>query len=274
MRVVIALGGNALIQRGQAMSADVQRTNIRTAASRPGAGRQGPPADRVARQRPAGRPAGAAGGGLSGRRALSTRHPGRRNAGHDRLPAGAGAWQRAALRGAAGHHPVHGRGGPRRPGLRRPDQVRGTGVRRGHRQGPGRREGLDRQAGRRVLAAGRAFPAPPAHLRAATDEVAARAGRADHLRGRRRDPDHVRPRREPPAGRRRGSRRQGPCRQPAGSRPGGRPVRDGHRCRRRVHGLGDAQPASFGPASPRPSWRAAASRRGPWVPRWRPRSSS
>ena len=32
MRVVIALGGNALIQRGQAMSADVQRTNIRTAA--------------------------------------------------------------------------------------------------------------------------------------------------------------------------------------------------------------------------------------------------
>ncbi len=32
MRVVIALGGNALIQRGQAMSAEVQRTNIRTAA--------------------------------------------------------------------------------------------------------------------------------------------------------------------------------------------------------------------------------------------------
>ena len=32
MRVVIALGGNALIQRGQAMSAEVQRTNVRTAA--------------------------------------------------------------------------------------------------------------------------------------------------------------------------------------------------------------------------------------------------
>src|SRR4029079_4498348 len=31
-KVVIALGGNALIQRGQAMSADVQRTNVRTAA--------------------------------------------------------------------------------------------------------------------------------------------------------------------------------------------------------------------------------------------------
>lgn len=32
MRIVIALGGNALIQRGQAMSAEVQRTNVRTAA--------------------------------------------------------------------------------------------------------------------------------------------------------------------------------------------------------------------------------------------------
>ena len=32
MRVVIALGGNALIKRGQPMSADVQRTNVRTAA--------------------------------------------------------------------------------------------------------------------------------------------------------------------------------------------------------------------------------------------------
>src|SRR4029077_15174504 len=32
MRIVIALGGNALLQRGQPMTADNQRTNIRTAA--------------------------------------------------------------------------------------------------------------------------------------------------------------------------------------------------------------------------------------------------
>src|SRR6476619_5761883 len=32
MRIVIALGGNALLRRGEAMTADVQRINVRTAA--------------------------------------------------------------------------------------------------------------------------------------------------------------------------------------------------------------------------------------------------
>ena len=32
MRVVVALGGNALIQRGQPMTADVQRANVKVAA--------------------------------------------------------------------------------------------------------------------------------------------------------------------------------------------------------------------------------------------------
>ena len=32
MRIVVALGGNALLQRGQPMTADMQRTNVRTAA--------------------------------------------------------------------------------------------------------------------------------------------------------------------------------------------------------------------------------------------------
>src|SRR5580765_7507647 len=32
MRIVIALGGNALLRRGEAMTADVQRVNVRTAA--------------------------------------------------------------------------------------------------------------------------------------------------------------------------------------------------------------------------------------------------
>lgn len=34
MRIVIALGGNALLQRGQPMTAENQRTNIRLAAER------------------------------------------------------------------------------------------------------------------------------------------------------------------------------------------------------------------------------------------------
>src|SRR3954467_12097424 len=33
MRIVVALGGNALLQRGQPMTAQMQRTNVRTAAS-------------------------------------------------------------------------------------------------------------------------------------------------------------------------------------------------------------------------------------------------
>ena len=32
MRVVVALGGNALLKRGESMTADVQRTNVRVAA--------------------------------------------------------------------------------------------------------------------------------------------------------------------------------------------------------------------------------------------------
>ena len=33
MRVLVALGGNALLKRGEPMTADVQRANVRTAAS-------------------------------------------------------------------------------------------------------------------------------------------------------------------------------------------------------------------------------------------------
>ncbi len=32
MRIVVALGGNALLQRGQPMTAEMQRKNVRTAA--------------------------------------------------------------------------------------------------------------------------------------------------------------------------------------------------------------------------------------------------
>mgnify|MGYP003520998396 CR=1 FL=1 len=38
MRIVIALGGNALLQRGQPMTAENQRANIRLAAERIAAG--------------------------------------------------------------------------------------------------------------------------------------------------------------------------------------------------------------------------------------------
>ena len=34
MRILVALGGNALLRRGEPMTVDVQRDNIRTAAAR------------------------------------------------------------------------------------------------------------------------------------------------------------------------------------------------------------------------------------------------
>ena len=51
MRILVALGGNALLKRGEPMTAEVQRANVRTAARRwrrwPG-----PPARDLPRQRP------------------------------------------------------------------------------------------------------------------------------------------------------------------------------------------------------------------------------
>ena len=71
MRIVIALGGNALLQRGQPMTAENQRANIRLAAERIAAIAAGQRDRHRARQRPAGRAAGLAGRGVHGRRAVS-----------------------------------------------------------------------------------------------------------------------------------------------------------------------------------------------------------
>ena len=62
MRVVVALGGNALLKRGEPMTAERQRANVQVGA--PGAGARSPREHelvRLARQRAAGRAAGAAG---------------------------------------------------------------------------------------------------------------------------------------------------------------------------------------------------------------------
>ncbi len=64
VRIVIALGGNALLQRGQPMTADNQRANIRVAAERIAASRRRQRDRRRPRQRPPGGVAGPAGGGL------------------------------------------------------------------------------------------------------------------------------------------------------------------------------------------------------------------
>ena len=199
MRVVVALGGNALLKRGEPMTAEHQRANVRVAAEALARVASGPRARHLARQRPAGRAARPPGRGLQGRRGLPARHPRRGDAGDDRLPHRAGARQPAAVRAAAGDDPDDGRGRPGRPGVRRPDQVRRADLRRGDGQGAGRGEGLGRQAGRRALAARRSVAPAEADLRDPADALAARARGGRHLRRRRRHPDDVRARRGPPA---------------------------------------------------------------------------
>ena len=62
MLVVIALGGNALLRRGEPMTAENQRQNVRIAAERARAGGRSSTSSSIgARQRTAGRPARAAG---------------------------------------------------------------------------------------------------------------------------------------------------------------------------------------------------------------------
>ena len=61
MRIVVALGGNALLKRGEPMTHDVQRANIRVAAQALAPVAQQAPGRAGTRQWPAGGSAGAPG---------------------------------------------------------------------------------------------------------------------------------------------------------------------------------------------------------------------
>ncbi len=93
-------------------------------------------------------------------------------------------------------------------------------------------------------------PRPQADLRDPADALAPGAGHGRHLRRRRGHPDDVRPGRRPPARRRRGGHRQGPRDQPAGARARGGSVRDGDRRRRRLPRFRAADPGAHRPGDP------------------------
>ena len=177
---------------------------------------------------------------------------GRRDPGHDRLPARAGARQRLPFEVPLATLLTMVEVDPRRPGLRRSDQVRRPDLRRGRGRGRCRREGLGRQAGRRDWR--RVVPSPrplrifeirPMRwlLERGAMVICAGGGGIPTMYARGKDRQ---------LGRRGGGRRQGPREQPAGARPRRRPVRDGHRCRRRLHGLGHAR-RSGGSTGSRPT---------------------
>ena len=239
MRILVALGGNALLKRGEPMTADVQRANIRTAARSlaPVAEHHqlvlshgnGPQVGLLALQAAAYKEV----------EAYPLGRPRRPDGGDDRLSHRAGARQPAARRGPVRHDPDDDRGRRRRSGVRRPDQVRRTGLRGRRRRRVGRREGMGLQARRREASPRRPVAGAQADLRDPAHPLAARARRARHLRRRRRDPDDLGARPGTHARRRRGGHRQGPGQRAARSRDRRRPVPDGHGRRRRVRELGD-----------------------------------
>ena len=151
MRVVVALGGNALLRRGQELSAENQR-------QRQGACRRS--------LRWPWRPAGVHGNGPqvgllalqgSAYTAVET-YPldvlGAQTEGIDRLRPAAGARQRATVRPSPGHAPHDDRGRPQRPGVRRAHEADRAAVRRRRRRPARGRERLGVQARRRPHAAG------------------------------------------------------------------------------------------------------------------------
>ena len=162
MRIVIALGGNALLRRSDPMTTEVQRRNIRIAAQAiaPLAAEHsivvvhgnGPQVGLLSLQAEA--------------------YPGAEPYPLDVLDAGTQGMigyliqqeLRASCRRDPGGDPAHhDHGGPGRPGVRQPDQVRRPRLRQGGRRRAGRREGLGVPAGRRRLAAGGAVPRAAAH---------------------------------------------------------------------------------------------------------------
>ena len=211
MRIVVALGGNALLRRG---AADDRREPARERARRGRAARarsprsnelvishgNGPQVGLLALQAAA----------YERGRGLPARRPGRPDRGHDRLHDRAGAGQPAAVRAAVRQHPDDGRGRPGRPGVRRPDQVHRPGLRREEAERARRREGLGRSSPTATSGGAWSPPrCPSGSSRSGRSRWLLEQGAVVDLHRRRRHPDDVRAGHAHPR-RRRGRDRQGP----------------------------------------------------------------
>ena len=188
MRLVVAVGGNALLERGEVPLAEIQEKHVDVAveALAPLAARPRP-GDHP-RQRAPGRPAGQ----RERRRSrpassLPARRARRPDPGDDRLLPPAGIRERPA-RTAGGQPDLPDAGGGRRPGLRPTDQVRRAGLPGGRGPQAGRAPGLADPAGRRRLAAGGGLPRTPGDRGAPDDPHARRRRRHRDLRRGRRHP--------------------------------------------------------------------------------------
>ena len=239
MRVVVALGGNALLRRGEPMTAENQRANVRRAAEALAP---------VAREHelvishgngPAGRAPRAAGRVRPRRRALPARRPRRADRGDDRLHDRAGARKPPARsRSRSRRSSRWSRSTPRTRHSKRRTSRSAPSTPRRRRSRLAKERGWAVAPGRGGVAAGRRLAAAEADLRDPAREVAPREGDDRDLRGRGRDPDRVRRGREAP--RRRVRHRQGPRR--VAPRPAARRglLRHGDRRLGRLRRLGHA----------------------------------
>ncbi len=222
MRLVVALGGNALLRRGEPAEAETQRQNVLGPPPRwPRSPTEHELADH-ARQRTAGRPPGARSRRVQGRLPVPARRARRREPGDDRLPARPGAAQRAR---------------PRRDrrtdaGRRRLPTIPRSRARRS-RSAPS----TTKAEARRLSPSSAAGRSPPtvAYFRRVVASPEPRAivelDLIERLVGRRRDRRlrrrrrHSGRRRRPQPARRRSRDRQGPHRRPPGRERPGRAAR-------------------------------------------------
>ena len=210
MRVVVALGGNALLRRGEPMTAENQRANVRRAAKALAPVAQdhelvishgnGPQVGLLALQSESGLDAahfpldvlGAQTEGMIGymiEQELGNLLPFEKPF--------------ATLLTMVEVDPAD-------PAFRNPSKPIGPALLRGRGGPPRERARVVRRAGRSKVAAGRRVAAAEADLRDPAGQVAPREGDDRHLRGRGRHPDRVRRGRQAP--RRRVRHRQGPRR--------------------------------------------------------------
>ena len=268
MRVVVALGGNALLQRGQPADADAQRRNVAVAVEALAelarehevvvTHGNGPQVGLLALQ----------GEAYAQVEPVSARRARRRERGDDRLPARPGARQRARRTpgGDAAHAGDRRRRRSRVRRTRRSSSARSTTARRPSRLAAER--GWQVRADGAALAPRRALAGAALDRRAADHPAAGRGRRARRLRRRRRHPRRRRPRR-PPA-RRRGGDRQGPRRRAAGPWPRrGRAAAAHRRGRRRARPRDGRRPRRSRGRRPTSCSRSACPP-ARWAPRSRP----
>ena len=224
MRIVVALGGNALLRRGQPMTAEKQRENVRVAAAAAGADRGRATSSSISHGN----------GPQVGLLALQ-------GAAYEDVETYPLDVLGAQTEGMIGYmieqelgnllpfeqpfatHPDDGRGRPGRPRLRRPDQVHRPGLRAGGGRAARRREGLGRSS--RTATSGAASSprrCPKRIFEIRPIRWLLEQRRRGDLHRRRRHPDDVRAG-HPDAGRRGGRHRQGP-RERAARRASSRPT--------------------------------------------------